>query len=512
MRQPTRSVSVGSWIAANSRTSSRLGVGMAAHENAIASGRAKRKRPSELLPRAAWLSTTLLVQSIQLEAVNHSERVERAIELALLIAKARREVGLRVFRRSRGRRRRRGRSRGRSHLGRRSRHRSHRLRRRSTTTDRTRAARFAAVAVDHVVTALLQSLLRVLADATIAVRQRTGQGRHDFAAAAAGVLLQRVTNRFSRLTTNVLVGVIQTVDHRAQDFRIALAVIRAQLVDGVSALLAVAGRLRLVDQVSNFAGVGAANLGRGARRLVANALAVMEDVEQAVRVAVAGVAAIARVAGRSGRHAAAGRSRSTVLRRTSRRSTARGRSRAAVRRRSGATTARRSRAALRRFAAPRSGTRSRAAACGRSGAAARSSGTRSRSAASRSSGRTRAAAGSRSARRRSTASRSGGRSRAAVRSRGTRSRGTASGRSRSTALGSLAATAAAGRFLTSTLPLVAVHRRATGLDDYRLAAAGLTGARAPTALRTAIMVPAVEQVEHVGLCGSGQAEGGDHGA
>jgi hypothetical protein len=100
-----------------------------------------------------------------------------------------------------------------------------------------------AAAIDDVVTALTQSLLRVPTNSAIAVRQRTGQGRRDFAVAAAGVLLERVTEFLGRLASDVLVGVVQTVDHRAQDFRIALAIIRTQLVDRVSALLAVAGRL-----------------------------------------------------------------------------------------------------------------------------------------------------------------------------------------------------------------------------------------------------------------------------
>jgi hypothetical protein len=61
--------------------------------------------------------------------------------------------------------------------------------------------------------------------------------------------------------------------------------------------------------------------------------------------------------------------------------------------------------------------------------------------------------------------------------------------------------------------LIAVNRRAARLDDDRLAAAGLAGVRTPTALTAAvIMVPAVEQVEHVGLRGSGQTKGRDHSA
>ena len=128
-------------------------------------------------------------------------------------------------------------------------------------------------------------------------------------------------------------------------------------------------------------------------------------------------------------------------------------------------------AALRRFAAPRSGTRSR-----------------------------------------STARWATSRSRAAVRRRRARSRSAARGRSRSTALGRLTAAAAAGGFLTSTLPLVAMHCRATRLHDDRFAATGLTAARAATALAAPVMVPPMEQVVHVGLCGSGHTESGDHGA
>jgi len=244
------------------------------------------------------------------------------VSLGLLIPKTRGEIGL-VFRRSRSRRRCGSRGRG----GRRSRSRGHRgrctaARSRRTATDGG-AASLLAAAIDDVVTALTQSLLRVTTDGAIAVRQRAGQGRCDFAVAAAGVLLELVTELLGRLASDVLVGVVQAVHHRAQDFRIALAIVRTQLVDRVGALTAVASRLRPIDQVCNFAGIGTANLRRRARGLVADALVVMEHVEQAVRpTTVAVVARIAGVAARSGRNAAARRSRAAILRRTSRRSTA----------------------------------------------------------------------------------------------------------------------------------------------------------------------------------------------
>jgi hypothetical protein len=251
----------------------------------------------------------------------------------------------------------------------------------------------------------------------------------------------------------------------------------------------------------------------------------------AVAVVARVAASVAGVAARSSRDAAARRSRSAVVRRTGRRSTARR-----------STAARRSRTALRSFAALRRATagRSRAARrstalgsfaalrrTGRSTASRSRTGRRStargrsRSAALRSFAATssRSTAGRSRTGRRRTALRStarsrgtaGGRSRAAVRRAGRGS--TASSRSRSTALGSFAATAAAARFLTGTLPLIAMNRRATGLHNDGFAAAGLAGARAPTALATTIIVvPGMEQVEHIGLRDSGQPERGDHGA
>jgi hypothetical protein len=66
--------------------------------------------------------------------------------------------------------------------------------------------------------------------------------------------------------------------------------------------------------------------------------------------------------------------------------------------------------------------------------------------------------------------------------------------------------------LTSTLALVAMNGRAARLHDDRFAAAGLTAARAATALAAPVMVPTMKEVIHISLCGSGQTERGDHGA
>lgn len=93
---------------------------------------------------------------------------------------------------------------------------------------------------------------------SVAITQRTGQGGHNFGAAAA-VLANLIADFIGRFTTDAFVGVIQGVDKGGHDFRVADAIITiAQLADGRTALTSVASRLRRVDQLSDLAGVGIA--------------------------------------------------------------------------------------------------------------------------------------------------------------------------------------------------------------------------------------------------------------
>ncbi len=210
-------------------------------------------------------------------------------------------------------------------------------------TDRATAARLAA-AIDNLVAALPQGLLRVMADAAVAVSQSAGEGGHDFAAAAARIPVEGNADLIGRLTADMFIGVIEGIDHRAEDLRIALAVEGTQLVNGVGPLTAIAGRLRLVDQLRDFARIRTADLHGRAVRLVADALRVTgEQGGQKAGVRAAALGGATRVAAR-------------------RSGTAAGRSGAALR-----SAARGRRTAARGLAAPRSG-----AAAGRGGAALRS--------------------------------------------------------------------------------------------------------------------------------------------
>ena len=122
-----------------------------------------------------------------------------------------------------------------------------------------RAATIAA-ALDHVVTALAESLFGLTNHTAVAITQRTGQGGHNFGAAAA-VLANLIADFIGRFTTDAFVGIVQGIDKGGHDFRIADAIITiAKLADGRTALTSVASRLRGVDQLSDLAGVGIAAL------------------------------------------------------------------------------------------------------------------------------------------------------------------------------------------------------------------------------------------------------------
>ena len=100
----------------------------------------------------------------------------------------------------------------------------------------------------------------MMADAAIAVSQRAGQRGRDLAAAAARIPVELQADLLGRLAADVFIGVIQGVDHRAENLRIALAVVGTELADGMRPLMAVAGRLRLVNQLGNLARIRTAHL------------------------------------------------------------------------------------------------------------------------------------------------------------------------------------------------------------------------------------------------------------
>ncbi len=164
------------------------------------------------------------------ELIEQAEQVgkptrRRRRALRLLILHAGGEVRLRNLRRSRGRGRggrSHARSRGRAGRSRRGIHRSRR-----DTADRSTAARFAA-AIDDLVTAVAKGRLRVMADAAIAVSQSAGEGGHHFPAAAARIAVQRHADLLGRLAADVLVGIVQGIDHGEKDLGIALAVVVRQ--------------------------------------------------------------------------------------------------------------------------------------------------------------------------------------------------------------------------------------------------------------------------------------------
>ena len=65
-----------------------------------------------------------------------------------------------------------------------------------------------------------------------------------------------ITNFVSSFSTNTLVAIVQSVDKSGHDFRVAAAVVVVtQSIDRFRTVLGVAGSLRCVDQLSNFAGI-----------------------------------------------------------------------------------------------------------------------------------------------------------------------------------------------------------------------------------------------------------------
>lgn len=124
-----------------------------------------------------------------------------------------------------------------------------------------RRATLVAATLDHFVAAQAESLLGLTNHTSVAITQRTGQGGHDFGAAAA-VLANLIADFIGGFTSDSFIGVIQGVDERGHDFRVADAVIPvAELADRSTTLTSVASGLRGVDQLSDLAGIGIAALG-----------------------------------------------------------------------------------------------------------------------------------------------------------------------------------------------------------------------------------------------------------
>ena len=124
-----------------------------------------------------------------------------------------------------------------------------------------RRATLVAATLDHFVAAQAESLLGLTNHTSVAITQRTGQGGNDFGAAAA-VLANLIADFIGGFTSDSFIGVIQGVDERGHDFRVADAVIPvAELADRSTTLTSVASGLRGVDQLSDLAGIGIAALG-----------------------------------------------------------------------------------------------------------------------------------------------------------------------------------------------------------------------------------------------------------
>ena len=121
-----------------------------------------------------------------------------------------------------------------------------------------RRATVVAATLDHFVAAQAESLLGLTNHTSVAITQRTGQGGNDFGAAAA-VLANLIADFIGGFTSDSFIGVIQGVDERGHDFRVADAVIPvAELADRSTTLTSVASGLRGVDQLSDLAGIGIA--------------------------------------------------------------------------------------------------------------------------------------------------------------------------------------------------------------------------------------------------------------
>ena len=124
-----------------------------------------------------------------------------------------------------------------------------------------RRATIVAATLDHFVTAQAESLFGLANHTPIAITQGTSQSGNHFWAAAA-VLANLIADFIGGFTSDSFIGVIQGVDERGHDFRVADAVIPvAELADRSTTLTSVASGLRGVDQLSDLAGIGIAALG-----------------------------------------------------------------------------------------------------------------------------------------------------------------------------------------------------------------------------------------------------------
>ena len=122
-----------------------------------------------------------------------------------------------------------------------------------------------AVSIDNIVSAQAKSLFGLTSDTTIAVTQSTGQGGHDFWAAAA-VLANLIANLISSSLANSFISVVQTVDEGRHDFWVADAIIAvAEFAKSSGSLLRIAGRLRRIDQLGDIAGIRVAGTGFDSR-------------------------------------------------------------------------------------------------------------------------------------------------------------------------------------------------------------------------------------------------------
>ena len=122
-------------------------------------------------------------------------------------------------------------------------------------------ATLVAATLDHFVTAQAESLFGLTNNTLIAIAQRTGQSGNHFWAAAA-VLANLIADFIGSFPPDPMIGIIQGIDERGHDFRVADAVIPvAELADRSTTLTSVASGLRGVDQLSDLAGIGIAAIG-----------------------------------------------------------------------------------------------------------------------------------------------------------------------------------------------------------------------------------------------------------
>jgi len=117
-------------------------------------------------------------------------------------------------------------------------------------------------AINNLVATKLESFFSFVANVTIAVSQSSSQSFNSLVAhAAAAITTNLVADFVCSFSTNPLVAIVQSVDKSGHDFWIAVAIeIVTQSINRFRTMFGVAGSLRRVDQLSDFAGVCTATI------------------------------------------------------------------------------------------------------------------------------------------------------------------------------------------------------------------------------------------------------------